>query len=85
MLASADLAAAAGSDAYAALLPLWQRVMSPADLSPEGLARMKAAYAQNVAILPPSAVAAIIAGGGFAAPIQFFQAGLLHAWFARAC
>lgn len=73
------------SDTYDELLPLWQRVMSPADLLPEGLARMKAAYAQNVAILPPSAGAAVIAGGGLAAPVQFFQAGLLHAWFAGAC
>ncbi len=44
---------------------------------------MKAAYAKDVAILPPADVASIIESGGFEAPVQFFQAGLIHAWFAK--
>jgi tRNA (cmo5U34)-methyltransferase len=83
ILASADLAADVGSENYDAFLRVWQRVMAAADASPEGLARIKAAYAKNVAVLPPASVASIIKGGGFEAPVQFFQAGLIHAWFAR--
>ena len=44
---------------------------------------MRAAYAKEVAMLPPAMVAAIIQAGGFTAPVQFFQAGLMHAWFAN--
>jgi len=83
ILASADLSADVEADDYEARLRVWQRVMSPADLSSAGLARMKAAYAKNVALLPPATVAAIIQSGGFAAPVQCFQAGLIYAWFAR--
>lgn len=44
---------------------------------------MKAAYTKNVALLSPNLVADIIKGGGSENPIQFFQAGLIRAWFAR--
>ena len=44
---------------------------------------MRAAYDRDVAILPPGEVAAIVASGGFEAPVQFLQTGLIHAWFAR--
>jgi len=83
LLASADLAAEIETDSYDTLLRLWQRVMSPTDLSPEGLARMRAAYARDVAVLPPAVIAAIIEAGGFTAPVPFFQAGLIHAWVAQ--
>ena len=57
--------------------------MSGGSVSPEGLSRIKAAYAKDIAILPPKVVAAIIESGGFEAPVQFFKQGLIHAWFAK--
>jgi hypothetical protein len=42
-----------------------------------------AAYAKDVAILSPKRIAAIIESAGFEPPVQFFQAGLMHAWFAK--
>jgi hypothetical protein len=48
-----------------------------------GLERMRAAWERDVVILPPAEVASIIESGGFEAPVRFFQAGLIHAWFAR--
>jgi tRNA (cmo5U34)-methyltransferase len=83
ILASSDLASGVGSDDYEALLPAWLSMMAAAHIPPEGLERMRAAYAKDVAILPPIAVASIIESGGFEAPVQFFQAGLLHAWFSK--
>jgi len=82
-LATSDLAAAVDTETYKAPLCIWQRVMAPADIFPEGLRRMRAAYAKEVAMLPPAMVAAIIQAGGFTAPVQFFQVGLMHAWFAN--
>lgn len=83
ILASADLAAEVGSNAYEALLRVWCHVMTPAGIQPEGLERMRAAYASDVAVLPPGIVESIIESGGFEPPVQFFQAGLIHAWFSR--
>ena len=84
VLASADLAADIGSPDYESLLGVWLNVMAGAGIPPEGLERMRAAYASDVAILPPARVASIIEAGGFDSPVGFYQAGLIHAWFAKA-
>lgn len=83
ILASSDLASDVGSNAYDALLRSWFRMMASAGIQPEGLERMRAAYAKDVAILPPELIASIIESGGFEPPVQFFQAGLIHAWFSK--
>jgi tRNA (cmo5U34)-methyltransferase len=83
ILANADLSADVESEDYDALLAVWHRVMATSAVSVEGLNRMKAGYAKDVAILPPVSVASIIECGGFDTPVQFFQAGLIHGWFAK--
>lgn len=83
ILVDADLAADVNSPAYEALLAIWLDRMSAAGVAPEALARARAAYAKDVAVLPPARVAALIASAGFEAPTPFFQAGLMHAWCAR--
>lgn len=83
ILASSDLASEVGSHDYEALLRAWLNMMAAAGIPSEGLERLRAAYAKDVAILPPQRIAAIIASGGFATPVQFYQAGLIHAWFSR--
>lgn len=83
LLASSDLAADVTTPAYAALLDTWLNMMTLAGIPAAGLEQMRAAYARDVAILPPEQVAAIIEAGGFASPVPFYQAGLIHAWYAR--
>lgn len=83
VLVSSDLASDVGSDAYDALLRTWLTLMTSAGIQPEVLERTRAAYAKDVAILPPHCVASIIESAGFESPVQFFQAGLLHAWFSK--
>jgi tRNA (cmo5U34)-methyltransferase len=83
VLASSDLASEVDSADYKALLRVWLNMMAAAGIPPEGLERMRNAYSKDVAILPPAAVASIIESGGFEAPVQFFQAGLIHAWFSK--
>ncbi|HET8637794.1 MAG TPA: class I SAM-dependent methyltransferase [Acidobacteriaceae bacterium] len=83
ILASSDLASGHGPDASGTQLDVWLNMMAATGVPPEGLERMRAAYAKDVAILPADTVASIIEDGGFAAPVQFFQAGLLHAWLSR--
>lgn len=83
LLACSDLASDLGTDAGQSLLAVWLRTMATADVTPEGLQRMREAYARDVAILPPQRVAAIIMAGGFEPPVPFFQAGMIHGWYSR--
>lgn len=83
VLASSDLASDIGSNAYDALLRVWLQVMSSAVIQPKVLERTRAAYAKDVAILPPQRIASIIESAGFEPPVQFFQAGLMHAWVSK--
>lgn len=83
MLAWADLAWDTGAPDYPAMLRLWMRTMSGAGLDDAAIERMRAAYAWDVAILPPDRVAALVADAGFDAPLRFHQAGMIHGWCAR--
>jgi tRNA (cmo5U34)-methyltransferase len=82
-LASSDLASDVESPEYETLLRAWLHMMTSADISPQDVERMRQAYADDVAVLPPHAVASIIEAGGFESPVEFFQAGLIHAWMSR--
>ena len=44
---------------------------------------MRETFGAQVAVLPPNDVAAIIAAGGFEAPLQCYQSVLIHGWLAR--
>ncbi len=83
LLASSDLASDVRSPEYDVLLAAWIRMMAAAEVSPEAMARMRKAYAEDVGVLPAADVASIIAAGGFERPVQFFQAGLIHGWVSR--
>lgn len=83
VLVSADLASGADPATYPALMLAWMNMMAGADISVEKQNKMKAAYAKDVAILPPQQIASLIQAAGFDMPVQFYQAGLIHAWFAN--
>lgn len=83
ILVSSDLASDVTSDNYHQLLELWANVMSNSEISDKNIRKIKETYAKDVAILPPIEVASIIASAGFEFPVQFYQAGLIHAFFAK--
>jgi tRNA (cmo5U34)-methyltransferase len=82
-LATSDLASDTEAPHYAGLLEVWLRTMTAADVSPERVQQMRAAYERDVAILPVATVAALLSSAGFDMPVQFYQAGLIHAWYCR--
>jgi tRNA (cmo5U34)-methyltransferase len=84
ILINSDLTSDTDAPHYGALLEVWMRTMAGADLSQEKLEQMRAAYRRDVAILAPQIVAGMMASGGFDTPVQFYQCGLIHGWFARA-
>lgn len=83
ILASSDLASDVSSSQYSALLQTWLNMMLASDVPAAGVEQMRAAYAKDVAILPPAQIESIIRKGGFNDPVGFYQAGLIHAWFSR--
>ena len=85
VLVSSDLAGDLATTECRDLLGLWFRVMIGSDTrpSPEAIERMREAYRRDVAVLPPQDVRDIITLGGFDTPVLFFQAGMIHAWYAK--
>lgn len=82
-LVSSDLAGDLNAPDRRGLLELWYRLTNADDFSPEGVERMRRAYTQDVAVLKPQEVSDIIELGGFKTPVPFYQAGLIHAWYAK--
>ncbi|KPN17093.1 SAM-dependent methyltransferase [Xanthomonas sp. Mitacek01] len=82
-LAWADLAWDTQAPDYEAMLRLWMRTLSGAGLDEAAIARMRAAYANDVAVLPPARVAALVEDAGFTPPLRFHQAGMIHGWCAQ--
>lgn len=83
ILVSADLSASVGSVEYKALLKAWVSMLHAANVPADAIERTHAAWEKDVAILPPDDVKAIIQRGGFDTPVQFYQTGFVHAWFAN--
>lgn len=83
VLATADLATGARAEAGDALLRCWFEVMTAGGLDADALQRMREAYARDVAVVAPRQVVSMLQSAGFANPVQFFQAGMMHAWFCR--
>ncbi|PPD10920.1 class I SAM-dependent methyltransferase [Methylophilus sp.] len=81
ILVSADLSSTVGSPEYEALLKVWVSMLHAANVPAEAIERTHSAWAKDVAILPPDEVKSIIRLGGFESPVQFYQAGFVHAWF----
>lgn len=86
MLISSDLSGALSGDANSmGLLEVWFRMMrdSGSVALPEEVEKMREAYTRDVAVLPPQRTCEIIMQGGFESPVPFFQAGMIHAWYAK--
>lgn len=86
MLVSSDLSGDLSGDTDSTgLLEVWFRMMrdSGSIALPEEIEKMRETYRRDVAVLPPQKTREIISDGGFAPPVQFFQAGMIHAWYAR--
>ena len=78
-LITADLAGEPGTVPWEA----WMALMKYNDFTEEQIAQYCTALKNDVAVVPPSEVEAIIASGGFEAPMLFCQTLLIHAWHAR--
>lgn len=78
-LVTADLAGEPGFLNYEA----WMALMKYNDMNDEKIAQYREALEKHVAVEPPREVEAIIAEGGFDAPVLACQTLLIHTWHAR--
>ncbi|ARU59171.1 type 11 methyltransferase [Oleiphilus messinensis] len=82
VMVSTDLAADTSAPEYEKLLSLWLTVMANAKVSEDMINRVKTAYNTDVAVIPAKQIGEIISAGGFEHPVQFYQAGLIHGFYA---
>lgn len=83
ILVSADLSSSVGTPEYDALLKIWVSMLHAANAPADAIEKTHSAWVKDVAILPPDEVKSIIERGGFGSPVQFYQAGFVHAWFSK--
>jgi len=83
ILVSSDLAGDLDITPYRDLLDVWFQMMRNIGIPSEGIEKMREAYRRDVAVLSPQTISEIISLGGFDSPVLFFQAGLIHAWYAK--
>ena len=83
VLVASTLASDMTTAAYQSLLQTWLQMQKYTGTPPEAIAKMPESYGRDVAVLPPATIEAEIAASGFHAPTQFYQAFLIHAWYAR--
>jgi tRNA (cmo5U34)-methyltransferase len=65
------------------LMELWRRAWRHAGASSEAIENMAASIGSSVAIVAPGEVEALVAAGGFDAPVRVFQTLCIHGWLAR--
>lgn len=83
ILTNADLSTGSSPHNYETLLDTWINITSGADTSNEDQKQIRDMYLNDVAVLPPLQVSSLIQSAGFELPVQFFQSGLIHAWFSK--
>jgi tRNA (cmo5U34)-methyltransferase len=64
-------------------MELWRRAWRHAGASSEAIENMAASIGSSVAIVAPGEVEALVAAGGFDAPVRVFQTLCIHGWLAR--
>jgi tRNA (cmo5U34)-methyltransferase len=77
-----DLAGDQASPCYEALEEIWFRGLQAGGQGEEQRAKLREAYRTLVAIRPVAEVERLLESAGFTAPTLFYQAVLLHTWFA---
>ncbi len=83
VLVASTLASDMTTAAYQSLLEVWLQMQRYTGTPAEAIAKMPESYGRDVAVLPPADIEAEIAASGFDAPIAFYQALLIHAWYTK--
>jgi len=81
-LITADLTTAPAGQ-HESLLGVWQQMMRHVGASEAQIQALLTSYGRDVALLPATAMEALLVEGGFDRPVRFSQSLLINAWYAR--
>lgn len=81
LLVSADLCTDLHSPGGQSLTDLWLTILQNSGVDADRAREMREDYNRDLSIRPADEVAELIASAGYAAPVCFFQAGLIHALY----
>jgi tRNA (cmo5U34)-methyltransferase len=82
-LVSADLSSGTSASAYEDLFEVWLQMQRFNGMPEERIEKMRLVYGRDVAVSAIPEIEALIASSGFDAPVLFFQALLIYAWYAK--
>ena len=83
VLMASTLASDLSAPAYQSLLQVWLQMQRYTGTPEDAIAKMPESYGRDIAVLPPAEIEAEITASGFDAPIAFYQALLIHAWYTK--
>jgi tRNA (cmo5U34)-methyltransferase len=79
---SAEISYDLESAGFPLMLPNWERVQRLMGATPDSLRALPDMLRDTLCVLSPARTEALLRDAGFENPIQFFQAFLIHGWFA---
>lgn len=80
--ASAEISGDLDAPEFPAMLENWKLIQTLMGASPQSLANLEVMMREALGILPPEETQALWRAAGFAMPIPFFQAFMIHGWHA---
>lgn len=80
---SAEISTDFSALAFPAMLKNWEQIQALMGATPESLRNLDDTLCNALSVLPPSETVALWRESGFSTPVQFFQAFMIHGWYAR--
>ena len=70
------------SPEFPAMLKNWDRIQSLMGATPDSLQHLSDTLRQTLSVISPTDTEVLLRAAGFALPVQFFQAFMIHGWYA---
>lgn len=80
---SAEISADLDAAEFPAMLKNWEQVQALMGATPDSLRHLDDTLRNALSVLSPSETVALWRESGFSMPVQFFQAFMIHGWYAR--
>ena len=82
-LVNADISADLNAADYPNRLALWRKMLAHTNIAPDEVDKMTSVLGEQVAVVPPAEIAALLEASGLEEPTLFYQSVLIHAWLSR--
>ena len=82
MIVNAEISFDLDSAEFPTMLENWKQVQALMGATPDSLATLATTLREKLTVLPPARVEDLLRASGFALPVRFFQAFMIHGWHA---